>query len=305
MKKRDALILLNMISCFGMKSYKQILKSFGGVELVFEAGRRELEKGGLSEFLIEGILKLQSVNPQDELDKSRKAGVKIVTYLDEDYPLVLRQIFSPPLVLYFRGEYIAEDQLALAVVGSRRPSIYGKMTAEKLSGELARRNITVISGLARGIDSCAHRGTLREKGRTIAVLGSGLGRLYPPENKKLAGEISENGLLVSEFPYDCAPAPANFPRRNRLISGFSLGVIVVEAAEKSGALITANFALEQGREVFAVPGKIDSPTSAGTHSLIKDGAKMVVSVEDILEELQYRFPELSRENDVNELLRKT
>ena len=285
MKKREALILLNMIPGFGMKKYEQLLQSFSGVELVFEAGRRELEKKGLSRFLIEGIVKLQSVNLQDELGKSRKAGVKVVTYLDEDYPLALKQIFSPPLVLYIRGEYITEDQLALAIVGSRRPSIYGRMTAEKLSGELAGRNITVVSGLARGIDSCAHRGALKGKGRTIAVLGSGLGRLYPPENKKLAGEISENGMVVSEFPYNCPPSPANFPRRNRLISGFSLGIVVVEAAEKSGALITANFGLEQGREVFAVPGKIDSPTSAGTHRLIKDGAKMVVNVEDILEEL--------------------
>ncbi len=279
-----------MIPGFGMKRYEQILQSFGGAELVFETGRSELEKKGLSRFLIEGIVKLQSVNPQDELEKSQKAEVKIVTYLDENYPLVLRQIFSPPLVLYIKGEYIAEDQLALAIVGSRRPSIYGRMTAEKLSGELVRRNITVISGLARGIDSCAHRGALKGKGRTIAVLGSGLGRLYPPENEKLAREICENGLIVSEFPYDCSPFPANFPRRNRLISGFSLGIVVVEAAARSGALITANFGLEQGREVFAVPGKIDSPTSAGTHRLIKDGAKMVVNVEDILEELKYRFP---------------
>lgn len=297
LRRREALILLNMIPGFGMKKYEQLLQSFAGVELVFEAGRRTLEEKRLSRFLIERILKLQAVNPQDELEKSRKAGVKIVTYLDEDYPLALRQIFSPPLVLYIKGEYIAEDQLALAIVGSRKPSIYGRMTAEKLSGELVRRNITVVSGLARGIDTCAHRGALKGKGRTIAVLGSGLGRLYPPENEKLAGEISENGLVVSEFPYDCPPSPANFPRRNRLVSGFSLGIVVVEAAKKSGALITANFGLEQGREIFAVPGKINSPTSAGTHRLIKDGAKIVSKVEDILEELNI-------EDDINKLLLK-
>ena len=297
MNRREALIMLNMLPLFGMKSYEQILKSFASPELLFKASRRELAKSGLNNSLIKAIGRLKIGNLEDERKKCERKKITIVTYEDEKYPKILREISSPPLVLYFKGEYEAVDQFAVAVVGSRRPSIYGRLTAEKLSGELVKRNISIVSGLARGIDTAAHRGALKGKGRTIAVLGSGLGKIYPPENERMAGEISEEGLVLSEFPYDTLPFASNFPRRNRLISGFSLGVVVVEAAAKSGALITANFALEQGREVFAIPGKIDSPTSAGTHQLIKEGAKIVVGVEDILEEFKYRFPEISVEDE--------
>jgi len=290
MNRREALVLLNMYPLFGIKKYQKILKSFVKLEALFDVSQDKLEKSGLSYSLIKAIQRLKLINPEEEFKKCEKAEIKIVTYEDADYPEALRQIFSPPLVIYFKGEYKVEDHLALAIVGSRRPSIYGRITAEKLSKELARRNITVISGLARGIDTVAHQGSLKNRGRTIAVLGSGLGNIYPPENKRLASEISEKGLLVSEFPYNSPPFSGHFPRRNRLISGFSLGVIVVEAAAKSGALITANFALEQGKEVFAVPGKIDSPTSVGTHQLIQEGAKMVIDVNDILEEFKCRFP---------------
>ncbi len=189
------------------------------------------------------------------------------------------------MVLYVKGEILAQDKLAVAVVGSRLASFYGLQTAERLSFELASHGITVVSGLARGIDSSAHKGALKAKKRTIAVLGSGLANIYPEENIELADKISETGAVISEFPMRTIPDKGNFPKRNRIISGLSLGVVCVEAAEKSGALITCDCALEQGREVFAVPGKVDSMTSKGTNRLIKQGAKLAQGVEDILEEL--------------------
>ncbi len=215
-----------------------------------------------------------------------KDKIKTLSFTDKGYPTNLRYIYSPPPTLYIQGEIIPEDNIAIAIVGSRRGTYYGLRNAEALSFELATKGITIISGLARGVDSAAHRGALKAKGRTIAVLGSGLNVIYPPENRKLADKITQNGAVVSEFPLDTPPHRQNFPRRNRIISGLSLGVVVVEAAQKSGALITANFALEQGREVFALPGNIDSFTSVGTHDLIKQGAKLIESTKDIIEELE-------------------
>lgn len=204
---------------------------------------------------------------------------------DKEYPKNLRNIYNPPKILYVNGTLLEADEMAVALVGSRRASVYGLEMCEKLAYELAIRGVTVVSGMARGIDSAAHKGALKAKGRTIAVLGSGHGNIYPPENKKLYHEITKSGAVVTEFENDAAPLPKNFPKRNRIISGLSLGVVVVEAARNSGALITAGFAAEQGRTVFAVPGKISSITSAGTNELIKDGARLVQSVDDILEEL--------------------
>ncbi len=212
--------------------------------------------------------------------------IKIFSFTDKDYPTNLRYIYDPPPTLYIEGEIIPKDNIAIAIIGSRQGTYYGLRNAENLSFELATKGITIISGLARGVDSAAHRGALKAKGRTIAVLGSGLNVIYPPENKKLADKIAQSGAIVSEFPLDTPPHRQNFPRRNRIISGLSLGVVVVEAAKRSGALITANFALEQGREVFALPGKIDSFASGGTHNLIKQGAKLIESSEDIIEELE-------------------
>jgi len=212
--------------------------------------------------------------------------MKTLHLQDKDYPTNLKYIYQPPATIYLEGSIIPQDQIAIAIVGSRRATDYGLNNAERLGFELAARGIAVISGLARGVDSAAHRGALKAKGRTIAVLGSGLNRLYPPENKNLAREIARSGALISEFTPDTPPERQNFPRRNRIISGLSLGVVIVEAAKRSGALITAGFALEQGREVFALPGKIDSFTSGGTHDLIKQGAKLIESVEDIIEELE-------------------
>ncbi len=297
MDRRQALILLNMYPAFGFKKYKEILEKFNSPEIVFKISMAELKAKGFSEGFIKTLTKLKAFSLELELAECDKKGIKILTYEDNDYPEILKEIFSPPLVLYVKGEYNSKEDMALAIVGSRRPTLYGRMTAEKLAKDLALMNVTVVSGLARGIDTAAHQGVLKGKGRTIAVLGSGLGKIYPPENQKIAGEICERGLIISEFPYRARPLPANFPRRNRLISGLSAGVIIVEAARRSGALITADLALEQGREVFAVPGKIDSPTSWGVHQLIKEGAKMVVGIEDILEEFKCQFPKEPNRND--------
>ena len=211
--------------------------------------------------------------------------IRKITIKDAEYPENLKNIYDPPKMLYVNGALIPEDKLAVALVGSRRASIYGLETCERLAYELASRGVTVVSGMARGIDASAHRGALKAKGRTIAVMGSGHSHIYPAENKKLYEEIVKSGAVVTEFEDDAPPLPGNFPRRNRIISGLSLGVVVVEAAKNSGALITAGLALEQGRDVFAVPGKISSMTSSGANELIKDGAKIVLSVDDILEEL--------------------
>lgn len=211
-----------------------------------------------------------------------------ITIDDAGYPKNLRNIYNPPKILYVNGSMFESDDMAVALVGSRRASEYGIEACEALAFELASRGVTIVSGMAIGIDTAAHRGALRAKGRTIAVMGSGHGRIYPPQNRKLYGEIAASGAVVTEFEDDMEPLPYHFPQRNRIISGLSLGVVVVEAARNSGALITANFAAEQGREVFAVPGKISSHTSAGTHELIKDGARLVGSVDDILDELSMR-----------------
>lgn len=202
------------------------------------------------------------------------------------YPDNLKNIYNPPEKLFVDGEILPSDNNAIAIVGTRRASYYGMEQCEKLSYDLAIRGITIISGMARGIDSAAHRGALKAKGRTIAVLGSGHNHIYPPENKKLYGEIVKNGAVVSEYEPDIPPFRTNFPRRNRIISGMSKGVVIIEAPRKSGALITADFALEQGRDVFALPGNISSVRSSGTNALIKEGAKLVEGISDILEELK-------------------
>jgi DNA processing protein len=212
--------------------------------------------------------------------------VTIVTCLDDSYPPSLREIADAPIVLYAKGKLPAPDSMSMAIVGSRKASLYGLSNAHTFAMRLAELGFTIVSGLARGIDTAAHNGALKARGITVAVLGGGLANMYPPENRKLADDICEAGTILSEFPMETPPVPYNFPRRNRIISGLSLGVIVVEAAQRSGALITADFALEQGREVFAVPGKIDHPASQGVHNLIKQGAKLVTSVDDILEDLQ-------------------
>ena len=219
-----------------------------------------------------------------ELDRTIKAGIKIITYSDELYPAKLLNIYDRPAFLYVKGN-LTKDEITIAMVGSRQASTYGKYTTERISRELAIKGITIVSGLARGIDAAAHRGALAASGRTIAVMGSGLDVIYPHENKKLYADIVQNGAVISEYPLGTPPRANNFPARNRIISGMSYGVVVVEAGEKSGSLITARLALEQGREVFAVPGSIDSASARGTNKLIKQGAKLIENIDDILEDI--------------------
>lgn len=233
--------------------------------------------------------------------------VRRLTLQDPDYPDLLRQIHDPPPILYLKGTLLPEDAAAVAIVGTRSASPYGLETARRLAMDLARCGITVVSGLAEGIDAAGHEGALEAGGRTIAVVGHGLDHLYPPQHRKLAQRIAENGCLLSEFPMEAEPRPWHFPQRNRVIAGISLGVIVVEAPFKSGALITARLALEQGREVFAVPGPVSSERSRGTHALLRDGARLVESVQDVLEELAPQLRDMVRRNlsDENPLQEKS
>ena len=230
----------------------------------------------------------QRIDPEQEWDLLEKRNIKAITIKDEGYPSLLKNIYSPPPVIYYQGNFVTimKQSKGIAIVGSRKATYYGRKVAREIASEIAKSGYVVISGLAKGIDTNAHLGALEANGLTIAVLGSGIDRIYPPENRSLAHRIIEKGAVVTEFPIFTKPEKNNFPRRNRIISGLTLGTLVVEAGEKSGALITADYALEQGREVFAVPGSVHSFLSTGCHNLIKQGAKLVNSYHDILEEFQ-------------------
>ena len=240
----------------------------------------------------------KQIDPKEEWNLLEKRDIKVITIKEDGYPAILKNIYSPPPVIYYQGELstIMQKAKGFAIVGSRKATYYGRKIAREIAGEMAGAGYVIISGLAKGIDTNAHLGALEAQGQTIAVLGCGLDRIYPPENKTLAQRIIENGAVITEFPLYTKPEKNNFPRRNRIISGLSLGTLVVEAAQKSGALITTDFALDQGREVFAVPGSIHSFLSTGCHNLIKQGAKLVNSSLDILEELQERDESLSENN---------
>ncbi len=227
-----------------------------------------------------------SADVEEEIRKINDAGIKLIHLNHQDYPERLKNIYAPPLYFYMNGTLTPEDNNALAIVGTRSPTPYGRKVSEMLASELTSAGFTIVSGMARGIDSTAHRSALKTGGRTIAVLGCGADIAYPRENKNLMHEIIGNGAVISEFPMGTWPDKKNFPQRNRIISGLSMGVIVVEAAEKSGSLITARFAMDQGREVFSVPGNINSPSSRGTNHLIQQGAKAITNVNDILEEFE-------------------
>jgi DNA processing protein len=286
-------VALKWVEGVGNVGFKALLEAFGTPRKVFEAPLSMIKAvpgiGDKTAAQIKAFKDWKKV--EKELECADGTGVSIVTSQAPIYPSQLLNTYDYPAFLYVKG-HLKEDDVNVAVVGSRTASTYGKFTTERLCRELVLRGITVISGLARGIDSAAHRGALSGKGRTIAVLGCGLDVVYPPENEKLFNEISLQGALISEFPFGTPPNAPNFPARNRIISGISLGVVVVEASEKSGSLITARIALEQGREVFAVPGSIDSSGSRGTNKLIKQGAKLIENVEDILEEI---LPQVTRE----------
>lgn len=297
MTRLEAIIGLNMFCDIGSIRLKKLLDYFGKPENILKASCEKLMAvSGIGKEIARKITSLKEEDIDEELNLAKKYNLKIITIDDADYSENLKNIPDPAIVLYVKGELKPEDKLSLAIVGSRRASFYGLSCAEKFSFELSKAGFTIVSGLARGIDTAAHRGALKAGGRTIAVMGSGFGHIYPDENKKLVEEISRNnGAVISEFPIDAEPLPQNFPRRNRVISGLSLGALVVEAARNSGALITADFALEQGREVFALPGKVDSSTSFGTNGLIKQGAKLISCVEDIIEE--FNLTNLDQKSD--------
>lgn len=285
MNSSEALVALNMIPDIGSVRLAKLLEVFGEPEHIFQAPYEKLLGAGrIGPQIASRIVSFEKQTLNKEIKSAEKHGLKIITLLDCDYPERLKNIPGAPIALYVKGSLKEEDKYSISIVGSRRASYYGMANAKKFSAELSERGLTVVSGMARGIDAQAHKGALSTGGRTIAVMGSGFNHIYPQENKELAGEIAKNGAVISEFCVDTRPLRQNFPRRNRVISGLSLGVLVVEACRNSGAIITADFALEQGREVFALPGKVDSPNSSGTNDLIKQGAKLCSCVDDILEE---------------------
>lgn len=283
----EALVALNMVSEIGGVRLEKLLNFFKKPEDIFKADPDILVSA--SGITLNSAVRIRSFKINDldkEISLARGKGLKILTHYGPGYPQSLNNIASPPIVLYVKGDIIEEDKLGIAIVGSRRASLYGLTSAFSFAQRLSLYGITIVSGMARGVDTYAHRGALKNNGRSIAVMGSGFNNIYPPENLDLAEEISANGAVVSEFSLNTLPKRENFPRRNRIISGLSLGTLVTEAARNSGALITAGFALEQGKEVFALPGKIDSENSFGTNELIKDGAKLVSCTEEIIEELK-------------------
>ena len=280
-------ISLSFVIGVGSRTAALLIDRFGSPESVFSATARSLELAGLRGETIEAIKSSEVLEKADrEIEELTRLGGQALILTDPRYPALLRETYDPPIVIYCLGDATSAcSQPGVAIVGSRRCSSYGRNVAEKLSRDLAERGVTIVSGLARGIDSAAHRGALDGRGLTVGVMGTGLDAVYPKENRKLAARIAEHGALLTEFPLATPPASQNFPFRNRVISGLALGVMVVEGAERSGSLITARLAYEQGRDVFAVPGNITSPKSFGPNYLIKDGAKLVQTWHDVIEEL--------------------
>ncbi len=280
-------LAVNNIPNLGPITIKKLYEHFGSIENVWLAAEKEM-------YLIAGIHvpairafveNRQKIDLESEFDKVNKAAINVLTLEDEEYPFYLKNIYDPPPVLYYRGRLLNNDEKAIAIVGTRKSSRYGLATAKKMAGELAAQGVIIVSGLAAGIDTAAHEGALEAGGKTLAVFGTGLDIVFPAGNANLAEKISAHGAILSEFPVGYPPDRTTFPRRNRIISGLSLGVIVVEGHYDSGAMITAKLALDQGREVFAVPGNVDLDQSKGPHWLIKQGAKLVENVDDVLEEL--------------------
>lgn len=277
---------LAMVSGVGPRTRKTLLERFGTARAALAAAPSALaEVPGVGPKLTAKILAAGEIDVAGEIALCRQQGIEIVPEADARYPRALREIHDPPGVLFIRGRLLPQDALAVAIVGTRHGTQYGLRQAERLGGSLARAGLTIISGLARGIDAAAHRGALAAGGRTLAVLASGVLNIYPPEHARLADEVCAQGAVVSESPPRAEPLAGQFPQRNRLISGLSLGVIVIEAGDRSGALITARHAMEQGREVFAMPGSVESRASRGCHQLLRDGATLVESADDVLESL--------------------
>ena len=302
MDPREAFIALNMIEGVGPVRARTLLEHFGDAPKILAASKSELLRvrniGEETAAAIAGWEK--STDLAGELKRIADFGCHVLIQSDDSYPESLRQIYDPPLVLYIKGELSAKDKNAVAMVGSRQTTHYGIETARKLAYQLAYTGVTVVSGGARGIDTAAHQGALSAKGRTIAVLGTGINLIFPGENAELFERVAANGAVITQFPFNRPADKQSFPIRNRIVAGMTLGTVVVEASLSSGALITANFATEYGRQVFAVPGRIDSPRSKGCHDLIKKGAKLCEGVEDILSEFEYLFPVSNRPPSPNE-----
>ncbi len=277
---------LTRVDGLGVRGAHKVIEHFGSPEAAYHSSLTGLEACGLPADVAQAIFAQAGLKEAEkEIEAATRLGCHLLTCASDGYPPLLNQIPDPPLVLYVRGDVKTLSQHAVAMVGTRRPTAYGSSVAHRLARDLAQRQLAIVSGLARGIDSAAHRGALEAPGKTIAVLGSGLDVIYPRENRRLTEKIIETGAIASEFPLGTAPVPENFPIRNRIISGLSLGAIIVEAAEYSGSLITARLAVEQNREVFAVPGNITTAQSFGPNHLIKQGAKLVDQWMDVIEEL--------------------
>jgi DNA processing protein len=302
----------SLISGIGRVRLGQLEKHFGDLEAAWQAAPTDLKRSGLDSGSIRAITSRRpDISLDAEMEKLDRYGVKVLTFHDAEYPSRLKEIYDYPPILYVRGSLLSEDEWCLAVVGTRRATVYGRQVTEEIVTDLARNKITIVSGLARGIDSIAHRSALEAGGRTLAIFACGLDIVYPAENAELARRIIQQGALISEYPLGTRPRANNFPRRNRIMSGISLGVLIAEAGKVSGAMITAQMALEQNREVFAIPGSILSPASDGTNHLIQEGAKLVSNYNDILEELnltavahQMEIREIVPASDTESLLLK-
>lgn len=289
----DAIIYwigFSLVKGIGAVRLQALLDYFGSLEVAWQAPADALRAAGLSQKIVETMTQVRhSVDLPRYLESIQKKGIHILTWEDERYPRRLKEIDQPPPVLYVRGTLGQDDDVAVAIVGTRRASVYGRQVAEELAAYLARNGVTVVSGLARGVDTYAHQAAVKNGGRTLAVLGCGVDIIYPPENRKLGEEVIAHGALVSDYAPGTPPEASNFPPRNRIISGLSRASVVVEAGETSGALITASFAANQGREVFAVPGNIYSPLCKGTNRLIQQGATPLLKMEDVLQMLGMEY----------------
>lgn len=277
---------LNLVKGIGSVRFKALLDTFGSPDAAWNASPEAWLDAGLSRKIVESFQRVhKGVSLEQVWERIQALGADVLTWEDEKYPPRLKEIDQPPPVLYVRGSLLPEDEWAVAIVGTRRVTPYGRQVAEEVSTTLAGSGVTIVSGLARGVDSIAHQAAINTGGRTLAVLGNGVDQVYPPENRRLAAQIMERGALVSDYSLGTQPDGINFPPRNRIISGLSIAVIIVEAGDTSGALITATFAAEQGRDVFAVPGNINAPQSKGTNRLIRDGAQPLLNPQDVLEAL--------------------
>jgi len=295
------LLNLSVVAGVGTIRLRSLIAKFRSPEEVFRASIKDLTSvDGIDTKTAQKIKNYSNFNyGEQQYKKAINFGAKIITFWDKEYPLQLKNIFDPPVLLYLMGEIQESDKFAIAIVGTRMPTNYGKLITERLTKEIANKGFTIVSGLARGVDTIAHSASIKLSGRTLAVIGTGIDIIYPSENKKIFKEIINNGAILSEYPMGTPPDAINFPKRNRIIAGLSLGIIVVEAGVKSGALITANLALEYNREVFAVPGNITSLKSKGTNQLIKEGAKLINSVDDVFEELKPYLNKFSVKDKLN------